>query len=64
MPHDLVKGKLSVGTDQVDSDRNSEAAHAKARQFVYEELVSTEQDYIKDLKTIVDVSVCCSSRQK
>ena len=47
----------SGGADQVDSDQTSEAAKAKARQFVYDELVSTEQDYIKDLKTIVDVSV-------
>ena len=49
--------RLSGGADQVDSDQTSEAARAKARQFVYEELVATEQDYIKDLKTIVDVSV-------
>lgn len=28
----------------------------KARKFVYQELVATEQDYIRDLKTVIDVS--------
>ena len=41
-------------SDEVDGETNE--ATLKSRGFVFRELLATEQDYIKDLKTIIDVS--------
>ena len=37
-------------------DEESDPAMLRGREFVYKEIVSTEEDYIKDLKIILDVS--------
>ena len=47
-------------------DEESDPAMLRGREYVYKEIVSTEEDYIKDLKVILDVSyyvlqiVCCN----
>ena len=38
-------------------DNEEEAKMQKGRQFVYQELVATEKDYIRDLECVVNVSV-------
>lgn len=52
----LAKAKASESTSEYTDGENS-AATLKSRQFVYKELISTEEDYIRDLMTIIDVSV-------
>ena len=37
------------------SDGENNAATLKKREFVYKELIATEQDYIRDLKIVIDV---------
>ena len=39
-----------------DTDGETNEKTLKSRGFVFKELVSTENDYIRDLKTIIDVS--------
>ena len=36
----------------------------KRRQFVYQELIATERDYIRDLECVVNVSVLYTSFQR
>ena len=52
--------QLSSGSSSPSSsmaaERESDKNTVKGRQYVYRELVSTEQDYIRDLKIVVDVS--------
>jgi hypothetical protein len=50
----LAKTMASESTDYDDGE--SDEATLKKRRFVYKELISTEEDYIKDLKTVIDVS--------
>ena len=38
-------------------ENEEEAKMQKGRQFVYQELVATEKDYIRDLECVVNVSV-------
>ena len=53
----LAKTIVSEGTDHFDGE--SDETVLKKRKFVYKELIATEEDYIKDLKTVIDVSVWC-----
>lgn len=47
----------SVSSETSDYlDTETDPGVLKNRQFVYKELVATEQDYIKDLSTVIDVS--------
>ena len=46
-------------------DMETDGAVLKNRQFVYKEMVATEQDYIKDLSTVIDVSYAyCKSEER
>ena len=43
--------------DELALGEEEEAKMQKGRQFVYQELVATEKDYIRDLECVVNVSV-------
>ena len=47
----------TASSDGEYHDVESDPGVLKNRVFVYRELVSTEQDYIKDLSTVIDVRV-------
>ena len=55
----LAKTLGSETTEYCDGESNE--ATLKKRQFVYKELLATEEDYISDLNTVIDVSVVCLS---
>ena len=60
MPADrrsLASTTSSEGTTGDYLDTETDPGVLKNRQFIYKELVATEQDYIKDLTTVIDVSV-------
>ena len=44
-------------------DTETDPGVLKNRQFVYRELMATEQDYIKDLSTVIDVSEVAWERE-
>lgn len=51
----LAKTMAGGGSEYVDGE--SSEATIRSRGFVYRELIATEQDYIRDLNTIIDVSL-------
>ena len=50
----LAKTLVSETSDYADGE--SDEATLKKRSFVYKELIATEEDYVKDLNTVIDVS--------
>lgn len=46
----------ATGESSEYTDGESNEATLKKRRFVYKELMATEEDYIKDLNTVIDVS--------
>lgn len=50
----LAKTLVSETSDYADGE--SDEGTLKKRTFVYKELIATEEDYIKDLNTVIDVS--------
>ena len=48
---------LQVQSADELEENEEEAKMQKGRQFVYQELVATEKDYIRDLECVVNVSV-------
>ena len=51
-----TSGGVPAGSGGEYQDMETDGGVLKNRQFVYKELVATEQDYIKDLSTVIDVS--------
>ena len=54
----IVRMFQAKGASEDFVDYEEDPAELKARKYVYEELLSTERDYIKDLEHVVNVSVC------
>ena len=52
----MARTLASVGESLDQQDGECDEATLKKRSFVYKELIATEEDYIKDLKTVIDVS--------
>lgn len=51
----LFKARSSVATEYADGEGDSKVI--KNRQNVFSELVETEKTYIKDMQTVIDVSL-------
>lgn len=49
---------LTNDAEQDYVDGETDSGVLKSRQYVYKELIDTEQVYVKDLQTVLDVSVC------
>ena len=47
---------MAEGLAQENTDGETSEATRKSRGFIFKELVATENDYIRDLMTIIDVS--------
>ena len=49
--------QVQSGDELALEENEEEAKMQKGRQFVYQELVATEKDYIRDLECVVNVSL-------